>query len=142
MKRFLLLCLLGLLPHVSEAACAFDQAPLMLPDKAVVPINVTCLRIGVLVLSQDARIQNPTGTPYDRQFFRLEVSSMAPRKIVWDSLYADTFGIMLPGETSGGGASDLFGFQYNAQTGRYSIVAVTTGKAVLQATPEMEGVTK
>lgn len=99
-------------------------------------IDCNSLELGYLTaLSQPSTFPNPTCTPQNGQSLTYRIISASPQPLTWGTEYAGSSGIPLPTTTTGGGATDLFGFKRNGPTSKWEFVATNqnAGTALLKA---------
>jgi hypothetical protein len=80
----------------------------------------------LVVLRDTAFKIDPTSSHAIKQRFSLDLTSKSKFKLTWDTTkFKALYGLQLPTETSGGGAKDLFGFQYASLTDTWEFIAST-----------------
>jgi hypothetical protein len=77
-------------------------------------------------LSQPTTLANPTGTPTNFQPYILRVKSAAVQAWTFGNQYRGSTQA-LPTATSGGGKTDYFGLQYNAQDTKWDLLDYNPG---------------
>jgi Repeat of unknown function (DUF5907) len=90
------------------------------------PINCDSGKLFFLAsLSQASQFLSPVCTPRDGQLLRFRILSTTARALTWGSKYSAAMGLTLPTTTTGGGAYDLFGFEYNLVDDKWHFIATT-----------------
>lgn len=99
-----------------------------LVDAATVTPNCDLGDGGILTsLSQATLIANPSGTPSSFQQYILRITSAVVRALTWDTQFRGSTAQGLPAATSGGGKTDYFGYQWNAQSSTWDQIAYNPG---------------
>lgn len=78
-------------------------------------------------LSQNTTINSPTGTPTDFQTYVLRYTTTIARTLTFGGAYRGGQDVSLPPTTTGGGFTDYLGFQWNAQSSTWDLIAKVTG---------------
>lgn len=81
----------------------------------------------LLTLSQTTTIANPTGTPTAFQQYILRVLSASTQTLSWGAQFRGSTSIPLPGATTGSSKTDYFGFQWNADSSTWDLIALVQG---------------
>jgi Repeat of unknown function (DUF5907) len=107
-----------------------DWRAVVLTDEAnlgtTTPINCDSGKLFFLTsLSQASQFLSPVCTPRDGQLLRFRILSSAARALTWGTKYSAAMGMPLPTTTTGGGAYDLFGFEYNLADDKWHFIATT-----------------
>lgn len=94
---------------------------------ATTPISATNLEIGILQLSQNTTLSNPTGTPYTGQRLEVVVVQGGTFTLAFDTEYK--FGITIPKPTitATKGKIDRMVFEYFAATGFWYLIELQQG---------------
>ena len=93
-------------------------------------INCNSMALGYLTaLSQPSTFPNPTCTAQDGQNLTYRIISASPQALTWGTEYAGSAGIPLPTTTTGGGATDVFGFKRNGPNSKWEFVATNQNAA-------------
>ncbi len=78
-------------------------------------------------LSQTTTVANPTGSPTNFQQYILRIKSTASHSLTWGNQFRGTATLILPASTTGSNLTDYYGFQWNAQDGKWDLLAKSTG---------------
>ncbi len=81
----------------------------------------------LLTLSQSTTIANPTGTPTPFQQYVLRVTSASAQALTWGGAYRGSTALPLPALTTGGAKTDYLGFQWNADSSTWDMLALSQG---------------
>jgi hypothetical protein len=128
MKRAMMCVLVCALPALLCAADNQIVAVLQYEGTgSTIVINTTSLYIAELVVLRDTAFKiDPTSSHDIKQRFSLDLTSKSKFKLTWDTnKFKAVYGLQLPTETTGGGAKDLFGFQYASLTDTWEFIAST-----------------
>ena len=99
-----------------------------LTDAATVTPATDSYDGGVLSsLSQSTTFATPTGTPTDFQQYVIRITSSSARALSWGAGYRGSAALPLPTTTTGAGAVDYIGFQYDASSSTWDLLAYVPG---------------
>jgi hypothetical protein len=106
-----------------------DPRAVQLTDAATVTINSDTTDVGyLLTLSQTTNFAVPSGTPVAGQLLRVWILSASAQTLTWSTGtggFSANMGLPMPIITTGGGAYDMFGFEWNQNSSRWDVVATT-----------------
>jgi hypothetical protein len=78
-------------------------------------------------LSQTSNFATPTGTPTEFQHYTIRITSASSQTISWGGGYRGSTALPLPTSTTGGGAVDYLGYQYDAVSSTWDLLAYVPG---------------